>query len=143
MCLCIGVACFLTNTNTSFQTLWNFWRGTKICIRKTVLQICLWTNLLCSVNFFPIKIFSGILEKEIFLSKKNFGGKMINWAKKVIRLSLIAISFRTKFLIKTVLKWLNFQDTMTTITVSRSHTKGWSKIFFGLILTFYGQKCVF
>jgi hypothetical protein len=28
-------------------------------------------------------------------------------------------------------------------TVSRSHTKGWSKIFFGEFSTYYGQKCVF
>jgi hypothetical protein len=37
--LCIGVTSILTNTNTTFQASQKMWRGTKIRIRKTVLQI--------------------------------------------------------------------------------------------------------
>jgi hypothetical protein len=41
ICLCIGVASILTNTNFTFQALWKWQKGTKISIRKTVLYICL------------------------------------------------------------------------------------------------------
>jgi hypothetical protein len=38
----------------------------------------------CSVNFFPAKIFSGILKREIFLSKKkNLAGKKFTEQKRL------------------------------------------------------------
>jgi hypothetical protein len=36
MCLCIGVSSDLTNTNNTFQALWEILRGTKICNKKTI-----------------------------------------------------------------------------------------------------------
>jgi hypothetical protein len=52
----------------------NFKRTNLFCSAK---------KLVCSVNFFPAKIFSGILEKGNFSKQKKFGGKKINRAKRL------------------------------------------------------------
>ncbi len=56
----------------------------KIIIKKWTNLFCSAKKLFCSVNFFPAKIFSGIL--VIFLSKKNLAGKN-SLSKKVFSLS--------------------------------------------------------
>ncbi len=40
LCLCMCTP-IVTNTNITFQGLQKIWRGTKICIGKTVLYFCL------------------------------------------------------------------------------------------------------
>jgi hypothetical protein len=52
-------------------------------------------NLLCSVNFFPPKFFLVFWKREIFLSKKNFGGKKFTEQKRLVHFK--QAYFRAKF----------------------------------------------
>jgi hypothetical protein len=56
------------------QKKWNFIAASSECGSEK-LYCFLMTNLFCSANFFPPKFFLVFWNKEIFLSKKNFGGK--------------------------------------------------------------------